>query len=93
MKIEFVFTGIIYKDGNSYSSLCPELDVASQGSAPEQAKENLFEAVALYLETALESTLPYLRPIMPADDPRNECPDSITGIFNLKVDLQIKAYA
>lgn len=93
MKNEFVFTGIIYKDGKSFSSLCPELDVASQGSAPDQAKQNLFEAVALYLETALESNLPYLRPIMPQDDPRNECPDSIVEIFNLKVDLQINAYA
>jgi predicted RNase H-like HicB family nuclease len=33
-------------------ALCPELDVASQGTSIESALDNLKEAVALFLETA-----------------------------------------
>ena len=33
-------------------SLCPELDIASQGESVEEARHNLAEAVALFLETA-----------------------------------------
>jgi predicted RNase H-like HicB family nuclease len=32
--------------------LCPELDVASQGTSIESALDNLKEAVALFIETA-----------------------------------------
>jgi predicted RNase H-like HicB family nuclease len=35
-----------------YLSLCPELDVASQGATVEQATANLQEAVELFLECA-----------------------------------------
>lgn len=90
---EFIFTGIIFKDGSLYASLCPELDVASEGTTPDEASTNLLEAVSLYLETAIEANLPYLRPIPPDEDPRITSPESIIKIFNLKVDFQIKAYA
>ena len=33
-------------------SLCPELDIASQGDTVEQARENLKEALELFFETA-----------------------------------------
>ncbi|HEX9731502.1 MAG TPA: type II toxin-antitoxin system HicB family antitoxin [Thermoanaerobaculia bacterium] len=33
-------------------ALCPELDVASQGKTVEEARENLREAVELFLECA-----------------------------------------
>ena len=33
-------------------ALSPELDIASQGSTPQEALENLKEAVALFLECA-----------------------------------------
>lgn len=33
-------------------ALCPELDVASQGDTIESARNNLQEAVELFLETA-----------------------------------------
>ena len=33
-------------------SLCPELDIASQGDTIEQARSNLIEAVGLFFETA-----------------------------------------
>jgi|SRR5689334_17766008 len=47
-----VFTAIIEREGNLYVALCPELDVASQGTSIENALENLKEAVALFIETA-----------------------------------------
>ena len=48
----FKFTGVILKEPEGYSTLCPELDVASQGSTVEQAIANLKEAVELFLECA-----------------------------------------
>ena len=46
------FTAILEKDGDQYVALCPELDIASQGTTIEEAKENLKEAVELFLECA-----------------------------------------
>jgi len=93
MQHEFIFTGIIFKDNNRYTSICPELDVASEGDTPDVAITNLLEAVTLYLETAIEANFPYLRPIPPEEDPRITNPKSIIKIFNLKVDFHIKAHA
>jgi predicted RNase H-like HicB family nuclease len=46
------FTAIIEREGNLYVALCPELDIASQGTSVEGALEHLKEAVDLFLETA-----------------------------------------
>jgi predicted RNase H-like HicB family nuclease len=46
------FTAIIEKEGGGYVALCPELDVASQGSTVAEARDNLREAVELFLECA-----------------------------------------
>jgi predicted RNase H-like HicB family nuclease len=46
---------IIEREGVGYVSLCPELDIASQGDTIEEARENLQEAVELFFETASES--------------------------------------
>jgi predicted RNase H-like HicB family nuclease len=46
------YTAILEKEGNSYVALCPELDVASQGTTIEEAVANLKEAVELFLECA-----------------------------------------
>ena len=46
---------LIEKEGNLYSAICLELNVASQGKTIEEAKKNLHEAVALYIEDVLES--------------------------------------
>ncbi len=43
-------TSIIKREGNGYVSLCPELDIASQGETIEQARENLREALGLFFE-------------------------------------------
>ena len=46
------FTAIIEREGEGYVSLCPELDIASQGETIEEARDNLKEAVELFLEVA-----------------------------------------
>ncbi|MEW6247041.1 MAG: type II toxin-antitoxin system HicB family antitoxin [Nitrospirota bacterium] len=46
------YTAIIEKEGQEYVALCPELDVASQGTTVEEAAANLKEAVELFLECA-----------------------------------------
>lgn len=45
-------TVIIEREGDGYVALCPELDIASQGETVEAAKNNLREALELFLETA-----------------------------------------
>jgi predicted RNase H-like HicB family nuclease len=46
------FTAAIHKEGDVYVARCPELDIASQGETIETARENLREAIELFLETA-----------------------------------------
>jgi predicted RNase H-like HicB family nuclease len=45
-------TALIEKEGDLYVSLCPELDIASQGDTVEQARQNLIEALELFFESA-----------------------------------------
>ncbi|WP_347274967.1 type II toxin-antitoxin system HicB family antitoxin [Candidatus Kuenenia sp.] len=45
-------TAIIEREGDGYVSLCPELDIASQGDNIEQARDNLREALELFFESA-----------------------------------------
>lgn len=45
-------TAIIEREGDGYVSLCPELDIASQGDTIEQARDNLREALELFFESA-----------------------------------------
>ncbi len=46
------FTGIIEREEKGYVSLCPELDIASQGDTVEEARNNLIEAIKLFFEAA-----------------------------------------
>ena len=45
-------TAILLREGDGYVSLCPEVDVASQGATIEEARANLVEALELFFETA-----------------------------------------
>jgi predicted RNase H-like HicB family nuclease len=45
-------TAIIEREGSGYVSLCPEVDIASQGDTIEEARDNLREAIELFFETA-----------------------------------------
>ena len=44
-------TAIVERAGDGCVSLCPELDIASQGSAIEEVRANLQEALELFFET------------------------------------------
>jgi predicted RNase H-like HicB family nuclease len=50
-------TAIIEREGTGYVSLCPELDIASQGDSVQEARENLKEALELFFETASSSEI------------------------------------
>ena len=57
MKTNRNFTAIIEREGDGYVSLCPELDIASQGETVEEARKNLAEALELFFEHASESEI------------------------------------
>jgi predicted RNase H-like HicB family nuclease len=48
-------TAMVEREGDGFVSLCPELDIASQGETAEEARANLEEALELFLEIADES--------------------------------------
>ncbi|QXO93602.1 type II toxin-antitoxin system HicB family antitoxin [Methanospirillum purgamenti] len=50
-------TAIIERENNGYFSLCPELDIASQGDSVEEARDNLREAIELFFEFASSSEI------------------------------------
>jgi predicted RNase H-like HicB family nuclease len=52
MKQPLRLTAIIEREDEGFVSLCPELDIASQGSSVEEARTNLVEALSLFFETA-----------------------------------------
>lgn len=89
----FVFTGVIIKEADGYSSLCLELDVASQGETAEEAKLNLMEAVNLYLESAIESNLPVIRPVPDSENPIRTRTNDVVETFKMNIDLRVRSYA
>ena len=44
-------TAIVEREGDGYVSLCPQLDIASQGDTVADARENLIEALTLFFES------------------------------------------
>jgi predicted RNase H-like HicB family nuclease len=48
-------TAIIEPEDDGFVALCPELDVASEGSSIEEARANLIEALTLFFESASPS--------------------------------------
>ena len=51
------FTAIIEKEDDGYVSLCPEIDVASQGDTIEEARNNLREPIELFFKYAWEEEI------------------------------------
>lgn len=88
----FTFTGVIFHEAARFSSLRPELDVASAGATSAEAKSMLSEAATLHLEGAIEDGLPYLRPVPAAEDPRRVVPDAVVEQFRFTVDVTVHAY-
>ena len=52
MKRHEQLTAVIEREGTGFVSLCPELDIASQGATVEEASANLREAIELFFEAA-----------------------------------------
>ncbi len=50
-------TAIIEREDDGFVALCPELDVGSQGDTFEEARQNLREAVQLFVEHASDTEL------------------------------------
>lgn len=50
-------TALIHQEDDAYVALCPELDIASQGLSIEEARDNLKEAVELFLECASDEEI------------------------------------
>jgi predicted RNase H-like HicB family nuclease len=50
-------TAIIEREDDGFVALCPELDIASQGSTIEEARANLVEALTLFFESAPPSEI------------------------------------
>ncbi len=89
----FKFTGVVLKEEGVFVGLCLDLDVASQGQDPHEAKKNLLEAVSLYLETAIENNLPILRPVPIDENPLlSQDRERVVEVFDVKVDLSVSAY-
>jgi len=63
METKKKLSAIVHKEGKWYVSLCPELDVASQGKTIEEAIRNLQEAVELFLEDE-DISIPETAPII-----------------------------
>ena len=57
MKSAQRLTAIIEREDDGFVALCPELDIASQGTSVEEARTNLVEALTLFYETASPSEL------------------------------------
>ena len=48
------FTALIWEEDGHYVSKCPEIEVVSAGDSPQEAFENLREAIELWLENIKE---------------------------------------
>ena len=48
---QYELSALITKEDDWYVARCVELDVTSQGKTLEEARENLKEAVELYIES------------------------------------------
>jgi predicted RNase H-like HicB family nuclease len=46
------FTAVIEREDDMFVAFCPELDIASQGTSVEEARDNLVEAIELFFESA-----------------------------------------
>jgi predicted RNase H-like HicB family nuclease len=55
------FTASIVQEGDIFIAQCLELDVASQGSSPDEALQHLGEALELHLEEPTATAHPQIR--------------------------------
>jgi len=55
MKSAQRLTAIIERENDGFVALCPEFDIASEGTSIEEVRTNLIEALTLFFETAAPS--------------------------------------
>ena len=48
-------TAVIQSEGDGFVAFCPELDIASQGSTIQEARDQLREALELFFECASQA--------------------------------------
>ena len=84
------FDCVLLREGNGYSALCLNVNVASQGDTPVKTKWALKEAVELYLSDALKSNRNFFRPVPKSEDPRTCNSEAIVAIYKLGVDNPLK---
>lgn len=48
------FTGIVARQKDRYTAICLELDVDSTGHSPEEARDNLIDAIQRHIDDACE---------------------------------------
>lgn len=53
----------VWQEGDWFVAQCLEVDVASQGETPEEALDNLREALTLHFTPPVATVLPTIRPI------------------------------
>lgn len=61
------FTAVIEREDDDYVSLCPELDIASQGDTVEEARNNLIEAIELFLKPLILNSMGHVSLAQPAN--------------------------
>lgn len=52
IQVTRTLTAIIEREGDLYVATCPHFDVVTQGSTIQEARDNLKEAVELFMECA-----------------------------------------
>jgi len=88
----FNFECIIVKEIDGFSAICLDVGVGTDADTAKEAKDNLKEAIDLYLEDSIESNLPILRPIPFENNPLKTRPNDIIERFNMKIKLDFNIY-
>ncbi len=61
MAVPITFRMEIFKEGDQYVSLCPELNVSSFGDTEKKAESALREAIGLFMEQCDETAITLIR--------------------------------
>ena len=80
------FDCVLIREGDRFSALCLNVNVASEGDTPAKTKRALKDAVDLYLADAIKANRTYMRPVPEAEDPRKRNPESIVLSYKIGVD-------
>lgn len=87
------FEGFVARSGRRFESICPDLDVASFGKTALEARRSLVEACQLYIESAIDNNLPYLRPMPAGERPLRQAPEDVVDRFMVTIEVAVKARA